>query len=364
MRILQVVSSSRTSGAERHVAVLSDKLRRSGHTVAVVCPEGDWLPDQLRAEGVPAIELPMRGSGSWKTAVRVARVARRYDADVIHAHLTRATYLSFVAGRLARRPVFSTVHVRTRDFAYRFLFSRQRSRIIAVSDYLRDMLLRQGVPEAAVRTVHNGTDFGFAECPADAEGDALPVRAEFSLPPDAELVGLFGRVDEFKGQPLLIDAIPSIVSACPRAYFLCVGPVTPAMQRALWETAAAHGVAERVRFTGVRDDVERLVRETDVVTLPSRYEACSMSIIEAMALGKPVVATRAGGNPELVVHGETGLLIDRTASALSEGLVALLRSERRRREMGRAARVRAEQRFSATGMAQTIASLYEEAAAR
>lgn len=375
MNILQIVSSSRTSGAEKHVTVLADRLRGRGHQVMVLCPPGGWLPDQLGHLNLPFAEMAMHGPRLWATLWRLRRLIRDHQIQVIHSHLTRATYLGMLAGRMTHLPVVSSVHVRTHDIAYRRFFPKRDNQIITVSDFLRNMLLEQGIPAARIRTIYNGTEFCGQEPAASAdtgspaqprksahtaETDALPVRAELSLPPDSDLVGLFGIVNEFKGHPILVQSVRQVVAAHPRAYFVCVGPVQPEMQRTLWEMAAADGMAERLRFTGVRNDVRRLMAEMDVITLPSRYEACSMSIIEAMALGKPVVATRAGGNSELVQDGETGLLIERTPEALAQALTALLADAPRRRQMGEAGRHRAETRFSAAVMTRQIEGLYQE----
>ncbi|HZP83322.1 MAG TPA: glycosyltransferase family 4 protein [Chthonomonadaceae bacterium] len=375
MNILQIVSSSRTSGAEKHVLVLSDRLRRRGHQVTVLCPNGGWLPEQLRANGIPTLEMAMRGARSCLTAWHLPRIARERKIEVIHAHLTRAAYFGFLTSRLTHLPVVSSVHVMTHDFAYRRLVPKRRSQIVTVSDCLRQAMLRQGIPPSQIRTIYNGTDFCGDEAvggngdlaalasverrPEEGAG-TLTVRAELSLPPDAELIGLFGIVNEFKGHPILVRALKEIVAARPRAYVVCVGSVQPEMQQSLWETASADGLAERLRFTGVRNDVRRLMSEMDVVTLPSLFEACSMAIIEAMAMGKPVVATRAGGNPELIADQETGLLIERTPEALALALVALLSDAGRRRQMGAAARQRAVTRFSAGVMACQIEHLYQE----
>src|SRR5579872_5134551 len=107
MNILQVISSSRTSGAEKHVLVLSERLRRRGHEVTTACPPGEWLPGRLREAGVPTVEIPMRGVLSAAAVFKLLRVARRHDIHVIHAHLTRATYLGYFAASLARVPVIS-----------------------------------------------------------------------------------------------------------------------------------------------------------------------------------------------------------------------------------------------------------------
>ena len=363
MNILQLVSSSRTSGAEKHVLVLSERLRQRGHQVTAVCPPKDWLPEQLRAAGIPTLEMDMRGLRACAAPMNLTRFLREHKIDLIHAHLTRATYFGLLAGRLAHLPLISSIHCRTHDVAYRYLFPRRDSQIVAVSDFLKNGLLRKGVPESRIRTIYNGTEFMEELSAAPSSGgseETLPVRAELSLPPDAELVGLIARVEEFKGHLVLARAVEQIVAARPRAYFVCVGPVVPQIQREIWEITGAAGVAERLRFTGMRDDVRRLMSEMDVLTLPSRYEACSMSIIEGMALGKPVVATRAGGNPELISHEETGMLIERTPEALAEALIAILADPERRRKMGEAARARAQSRFSAQVMVDQIESLYGE----
>jgi glycosyltransferase involved in cell wall biosynthesis len=366
MNILQLVSSSRTSGAEKHVAVLCDRLHQRGHNVVAVCPEGEWLPEQLRQAGIPTIQMEMRGLKAFATPVNLAKYMRENRIDILHSHLTRATYYGLVAGRMASRPLISSVHCRTHDVAYRFLFPQRRSQIVSVSDFIRNGLLRKGVSEDRIRTIYNGTEFlpddlDSCELPfmSPPEGQ-IPLRAELSLPADAELIGLIGRVDEFKGHLVLARAVSKIVASRPKAYFILVGPVNPEIQKSIWEITSAEGVADRLRFTGVRNDIQWLISEMQLLTLPSRYEACSMSIIESMAMGKPVVATHAGGNPELIEHGVTGMLIERNPDSLAEAITTLLNDPIKLKNMGQAARDRAIERFSARVMVDNIENLYRE----
>jgi glycosyltransferase involved in cell wall biosynthesis len=355
MNILQVVSSSRTSGAERHLVILSDSLRRLGHNVMAVCPPGGWLSEQLQASGVPALEIPMHGLSSVRAPFTIRSLARRNDIDLIHTHLTRATYMGYFAGVISQVPVVSTVHVWSRDFAYRYL-PRHNHWFVAVSDYMRGVLLDRGLPPNRVQTVHNGTEWAAPDFLIPS--GSLSVRAELGVPADSELIGLFGRVDAFKGHPILVRAVRSIIDRCPRAYFVFVGHAEPGIQQALWEMASVDGAADRLRFTGVRNDVPRLMEAMDIVTLPSLTEACSMAIIEAMAVGKPIVATRAGGNLELVEDGVTGLLVDRTPEAFSAAISSLMLNPARRAAMGEAGRQRAGNSFSAQAMALNMESLY------
>lgn len=354
MKILQMVSSSRTSGAEKHLVILSQGLRERGHDVMAVCPPGGWLGDQLREAGIPSVETPMHGMNAPGAALSISKMVKEHKVDVIHTHLTRATYVGTVAGAVSRVPVISSVHVLTREVAYRFLPSRNHW-LVAVSEHVRQALIKRGTPPARVETVYNGTDIGTRWF----QSGELSVRAELGLPADAELVGLFGRVDSFKGHHVLVRAVRDIVDQCPQAYFVFVGHAEPGIQQALWEIASSDGVDDRLRFTGVRDDIPRLLEAMDVATLPSEVEACSMAIIEAMAMGKPVVATRAGGNPELIQDQATGLLVERTPEALSRAISSLLRDPSRRQQYGHAARERADSMFSAHAMAQNMEGFYK-----
>lgn len=336
--------------------VLTEHLTQRGHNIMALCPPGEWLPPQLRDAGATVLERKMSFGRMLAMANVFKRIIEENQIDLIHSHLTRATYFGCLLGQLSGKSVISSVHVHSHDIVYRYLLPQPRNHIITVSEWVRNGFLNLGVPATQVHTIYNGTEFLDEEI-KPVEG-ILPVHAEFSLPPDAELIGIFARVNEFKGQHLLVQALRRIVAVRPHAYLLCVGPVEPHVQKALWEIAATDGVSERVRFTGTRNDVQHLLGAMDVIALPSRYEACSMAIIEAMAMGKPVIATRAGGNPELINDHETGMLIERNPDALADAIITLLNDTTIRNRMGSAARKSAETRFSAKIMVDNIESLY------
>ncbi|GIV20477.1 MAG: hypothetical protein KatS3mg023_2228 [Armatimonadota bacterium] len=224
-RVLQVVSSSATSGAERHLVLLSRTLQQQGHYVVTVCPPHNWLPQELQRAGVNTFPLPMRGAGSAMTLWRLARVVREHRIDIIHTHLTRAAYYGLLLGLLTRKPVVSTVHVFTSDPAYRWL-SRLGNPLIAVSEAVRRWLIEYGVPASEVQTVYNATDFVSLN---GANANApLEVRSEFGLPSTSKIIGVFAKVTPIKGQDLLLEALPQVLHSHPDVYVLFVGSIRPA----------------------------------------------------------------------------------------------------------------------------------------
>lgn len=357
MHILQIIPHSYLSGASRHVLLLSQSLQRRGHQVTLVCPPDGWLPAQACDAGITVLERGMDRTRSWATIRELSRFIRTDNVGLIHTHATRAAYHGLALGCLTRRPVVASVHTFTSDPVYRRFLPHGRSRVIAVSDFIRQALLDQGAPGAHVKTVHNGTEI---EIKDEGEDVGRNVRDELGLPPDALTVGVFGHISELKGQPLLVRAIPQIIAQCQRAFFVFVGYATPPVRDALLEAAGAMGVADRLRLTGMRYDTPRLMAAMDLIAAPSQIEAFSMVILEAMATGKAVVGARVGGIPEAIVEGVTGLLVEREPDALAQAVIALLCDPARRDAMGRAARQRVRDCFSADVMAAKVEALYRE----
>ena len=343
------------------MVVLSEHLLKRGHEVTAICPPGGWISRQLAEAKVPMLEWPMHGYRAPATVLRLRQYIQQNGVQIVHTHLTRAAYMGYVAGMLTGVPVVSTMHTLNRDWAYRFLPPRNHW-FVAVSQDLMRAMTRRGVRPERVRVVYNGSSMRAPD--GDPRAIAAEVRWELNVPPDAPLLGVFGRVDEFKGHHILVQAGGEIAAAFPDVHFLFVGHAAPAQQRRLRDLAARDGLEDRLRFTGVRDDVARLMTATDVVVLTSETEACSMAIIEAMMVGRPVVATRAGGNPELVADGETGLLVERTPADVARALRILLSNPERRAAMGEAGRKRALERFTAARMAEEMERLYEDILAR
>ncbi len=356
LRILQVVSSSATSGAERHVFALSKQLSDRGHHVEVVCPDGGWLSDDLRAFGLAAHTTGMRGSDWFRACGLVTRIARHGHFDVIHTHLTRATYFGAIGGWLSGVPAVATVHIANHDQIYKRI-ARGRNRLVAVSNFVRGMLHGRGIPDRFIDTVYNGTDFaGFA--PTHRE----EVLAELGIPFDRRVVGLVGRVCREKGHLDLVDAMRTLRGSHPDAHLVFVGRVVEEFKAELDDALDSSNLRSRVTLTGVRHDVPRLLDSFTLSTMPSHIETFGIAAIEAMARGKAVVASRVGGLPEVVRHQQTGLLVDLRPGELAEAVGYLLDNDHERSQMGSMGRQIVEEKFTLEQMVTRLEGVYSRTA--
>jgi len=207
-------------------------------------------------------------------------------------------------------------------------------------------LAEQGYDERRISVIPNGIDLA-----------RFPPRA----PADDPIVAVFSRLNRLKGIEYFLDAAARLLARFPHARFWIVGDsITPAYREELAARAEALSLRERTAFLGFRDDVPALLRQVSVSVLPSLSEGLSNVVLEAMAAGVPVVATAVGGTPELIRHGETGLLVPpRDAAALSAAIGSLLEDPARANALGAAARREAAQRFSLQAMVRETERLYE-----
>ena len=308
------------------------------------------------------------------TITKLAALMRESRSDVVHTHLWTADVLGGVAARLARIPrVVSSVHgayflpvgVTGVRRVRRLAFSRiYRSiylgcdRVIAVSRYVADDLAtRPGVRVAhdRIRVVENGVDIDDPDRMIATEMGSSD-RWGSGSPRIAVVANFF----PYKGHRYLIQAIPAVLTEFPRARFVLAGEgeSRPSITR----LADQLGVAERVTFTGEIGDALDLIRKSDLFVLPSvSSEGLPITLVEAMALGRPVVTTRAGGIPEIAEDGVTARVVEpRDASALSSAIVSVLKDRHFAGRIAAQARVVARERFSADRMARRTEELYLE----
>jgi len=364
--VLQVVLTLGTGGTERLVVQLCQRLRdRFRLAVCTLDEPGAWAAE-LEASGIEIIPLD-RGPGfrpelGW----RIARAARIRGAKVIHSH----HYSPFVYGLIATlvhpdlRLVF-TEHGRLSDGPpspkrkiVNPVLGRLRGEHFAVSQALKESMAAEGFPSSRITVVPNGIDPGRVPTAEDRQG----ARRELGIETDTFVVGTVARLDPVKDLGTLIEAFARLRVARPRSLLVIVGD-GPERCR-LEGVVRQHDVASSVRLVGQRNDARTLLGAFDVYVNSSTSEGVSLSILEAMAAQLPVVATRVGGTPEVILDGSTGMLVPaRSADALAHALTVLAAEAPQRTVLGESARLSVEQRFTIDRMVDHYARVYARLAA-
>ncbi|MCW2508443.1 MAG: glycosyl transferase group 1 [Modestobacter sp.] len=340
--VLLVIDSLDGGGAERYVVDLAIALRGRGWPVEVACSTGGVRAGALTDAGIPVSVLlgglvKRRISGGYGRALR--RLVRDRRPAVVHAHLYASAAAAVVATRGLSVPVVLTEHTEApwRDRAARAISRRVYQRVdhvVAVSSAIRDTLVgTYGVPAGRVDLL----------LPATAAPAAAPRRATGGT---AATVGVVGRLVPEKGVDVFLRAVALVSAAVPAARFVVVGDGP--LRAALEDRAVSLGLAGVVTFTGFRPDAPQLIAGLDVLVVPSRSDGSPLVVCEAMAAGIPVVASRVGGLPDLVAHGDSGLLVRPEDPAdLARSLVRLLRDPAAAQALGRRGRQLAEARSHA-----------------
>ena len=230
---------------------------------------------------------------------------------------------------------------------------RQVDCFICASEFIRRMLIGDGIEEERAITVHEGIDLGRVEA-----APAADLHGEFWLPHGAPIVGNVAALVPHKGQRHLVDAAALVVQKVPDARFVIAG--AGELREALERQIKDHGLEKHVLLAGFRPDVLSVHKAFDIFAMSSTSEGLGTSLLDAMACAKPIVATSAGGIPEVVVDGQTGILVPpRDHEAMGRALVALLRDEHSQQVMGAEGLLRIRERFSAERMVHETLGVYE-----
>jgi glycosyltransferase involved in cell wall biosynthesis len=372
MKICHIFKITGVSGAENHLLTLASHLNRSRYrlTFCLLVERGPDLSAYIAAledVGVEVVRFPIRADLDPLLFWRLVRFLRATKPDIVHTHLIHGDLYGTLAARLAGVPVVvSTKHNddafrRSRFYAWLSrLAARGQDRIIAISEHLARFSVEvEGLDAGKITYIHYGLD-GTAFCARVR--DVNGVRAEFGVPADAPLAGVVARLDPQKGHAYLLRAWAQVTAALPEARLLVVGDGP--LRGELQQQARDLDLENSVIFTGRREDVPRLMAVLDVVALPSLWEGFGLVLLEAMAVARPIVASRVSAIPEIVVDGETGLLVPpRDVKALAAALIELLRNSQRAAEMGRRGRARLEQEFTVERMVAQTEAVYEQVGA-
>ena len=365
VRVVEILATGTNGGAQEHLFSLLSRIDKTRYETSVVALSAGSAVRKLERAGfdVTVIDDPDDGDAIRALTAHLALIR----PDVIHTHMYRADIVGTKAAlALAesghRRPyVVSTVHSsRIRSADDRELIRQltpSMDQLIAVSKSIERKIADEHRTGAPVRLIYNGVDLQRY----DNQEACCTLPEEYGMEPGSQIVGVVARLEPEKGHQTLIEAWPHVLRRVPSAYLLIVGEGS--RRDFLEQWAAAHKVAHRVIFTGRRDDIPAVTAALDVAVLPSWREAQGLSILEAMALSRPVVASDVGGIPEMVEDGVTGLLVEHdNPVALAAAIVRLLTDHAFADTMARAGHDLVHDRFCIELMVKSIEEIYDEGA--
>jgi glycosyltransferase involved in cell wall biosynthesis len=358
MRILQLTSARQFGGGERHFVDLTNALVQGGHEVFVaLIPESPLLPELPRIPDADILELPLRNSLDISAAFTLRRFVHEHQVEIIHAHVARDYPLAaLAAGRAGQTRLVLTRHVLFPLSKLHKLTRRRVSRVIAVSNAVARELKQQGVFRAAqIKVVRHGIDLS-----------RYPSRRENRQPRENELlrVGMLGELSPTKGQTDFVHAAAIVAAQRDDVEFVIAGRDKSAdgrNWREIESLIAECGLGSRMSLVDSIVDVPAFLSGLDLFVSASHTEAFGLAIVEAMACGVPVVATRTAGACEIIGPEEIGRLvpiggIDDLARTITE----LLSDEEQRENLAEKARRNIAERFSLERMVEETEGVYRE----
>jgi glycosyltransferase involved in cell wall biosynthesis len=356
------IDTARTwRGGQNQVLVTVNGLRALGHRTTLIAHPSGQLRERV-TEGLDLIPLAPTTELDLTAAWRLSRLIKRLKPDIVHAHDPHAVAMAALAlsmsTQLAKPPLVAARRV---DFHLRgSSLSRWKYRqvdcFICVSEAIRSMLIADGVPEARAVVVNEGIDLERVDAAPPAK-----LHEELWLPHHAPIVGNVAALVPHKGQRHLIEAAALVIRQVPDARFVIAGEGE--LRASLERLIRDRRLEKHVYLLGFRPDVLSLHKVFDVFVMSSVTEGLGTSLLDAMACGKPVVATEAGGIPEVVENEITGLLVPpRDHAAMATAIVRLLNDAALRRQMGAAGLVTVHKRFSVERMVLDTLRVYQRVA--
>ncbi len=361
VNVLHLIQGLDIGGLEIMVINLLERLDRARYRPAVCCFDtlGSLAP-QLSEKGIEVHLLKRNPGVDLFYIVRLARFLRKTNTQILHLHNPTAFFYGALAGKLAGIPhIIYTEHGRDFSssrkvkFANRML-SRLVDKIVTVAKFGKCYLVEEeGVSEGRITTIHNGIDgmrFGLVP-------DKPELRSSLGLKEDQVVIGIVARLDPIKNHAVLLKAMQQVAASKPNAILLVIGDGP--LRGDLESQSKVLGLESNVRFLGARQDVPDLLHLLDLFVLCSHSEGLSLTLIEACAAAKPIIATDVGGNSEVVEHGVNGLIVPSDQpEALAKAMMDLLDDPDEARCMGKLGRQKFEQEFTVDGMVQAYEALY------
>lgn len=353
-------------GGEHQTLLLLRGLVERGEDAVLVCQPGSPLSQRAREAGIRVIELRMRNEVDLLAAWRLARWLRKLGTRIVHCHSSHAISLGLLARAFVRRRRPRVVAARRVDFSifrHNFFGLNARKylaadRVVAVSGAVKGVLVADGLPAEHVCVIHDGID---VEHVRQAQRQETALRERFGLAADDRVVVNVAALVGHKGHRHLVAAVPEIIAALPKARVLVCGAGKLADQ--LSEQARELGLGSALIFAGFQphQDIPAIIKLAEVFAFSSIEEGLGSVLLDVMAAGTPIVATNAGGIPEIVEHGKTGLIVDKAnPQALAAGVIELLSNRSMAAELSEQASAYATRYGCYERMVEETCALYDE----
>ncbi|MEK7143073.1 MAG: glycosyltransferase family 4 protein [Patescibacteria group bacterium] len=361
MKVLEIIGDSTLAGAPRHLLSLLENLNLKKFELYVICPPGP-LAGEIRdlKKSIEVETVPMRSKLDISSIKTIRSLIKQLKVDLIHIHGTRAGFLARLSAVGMKVPVIYTEHLWTKQYRLKNIFKNQIQLIglwfldifttlnIAVSQAVKDFMIDSQISHPGkVRVIYNAI--------------AAPRKQAKIFSSDKIILGTVGTLNFQKGIQYLIEAMPHVLREFPKIRLEIVGegPHKAHLEKEVEKLK----LSKTVFFTGFVKDIQNKMSEFDLYIQPSLSESFGLAIVQAMALGIPVVATNAGGIPEVVTTGKSGILVEPGhPKVIAEAIIELLRDKPRAKKMGKLGAEEAKIKFNLQDMIKETEKIYEEVA--
>ena len=359
-RVIYLITDLDIGGAEKSLFQVATRLPRDEFSMQVITLTGGGkIAKWLEEEGIPVTSLDIKRVWDLAGLIRLRGLLKSLRPHILHTFLFHANILGRVAAAgLGAHAVISSVRVADRRFKWHLALDWLSSPLmdleVCVSEGVRRFTeTRAKIPRRKLTVIPNGVDL------AEFEEKGERIRKNLRLPPDVPLIVTIGRLERQKGISFFLQAAREVLQEFPQARFLIVGKGPD--EGKLISLARNLGIKKAVRFLGFRNDVPEVLAAADMFVLASLWEGMPNVVLEAMASGKPVVGTQVEGTEELVIPGETGLLVPPAdAKALARNICRLIQESGLARRMGQAARKQVKEHYTVQTMVERYAQLYRD----
>lgn len=362
LKILVITYKLEVGGAERIAVAIAKGLNKTKFDPTFCCFKGGVLEKELRDHGIPVFNLNKSRGFDLSVLTKLLKIIKEKKIDIIHTHSFSPNFWGRLAGIIARVPVIiSTEHsiatVKTR-FQKKVdkILVRFSTKIISVSERVkRSLLEEENILPDKILTIYNGID----PMKPSYDKEAISKKCEgLGIDLNKKIIVSIGRLEPPKGYEFLLESAKIVKREFSPVQFVIVGDGS--LKHKLEKLTDDLKLKDTVIFLGHRNDIADILSISDIAVLPSVREGFSVSLLEFMSLGKPIIATDVGGNKEAVINGESGIIVPpRDPIALAEWVLKLIKENKTSEDIGMKARERFNENFTVETMIQKIEKLYD-----